>query len=66
MIDIRPATDLRDRLEAVEQVLDSGNPVFLTKDGYGSMVAVSMEMYARLTNTTPEDLQEQIRAQEAT
>lgn len=50
MMNIRPVSDLRNRYPDVENdVLSSGNPVFLTKNGYGSMVLMSLEMYASLT-----------------
>jgi len=31
-------------------VLKNGEPVILTKNGYGSMVVMSLEQYAELTN----------------
>ena len=47
-MNIRPVSDLRNRYSDVEQeVVDSG-PVFLTKNGYGSMVLMSMEQYEYL------------------
>ena len=50
MMNIRPVSDLRNRYPDVEKdVLTSGEPVFLTKNGYGSMVLLSLEMYAALT-----------------
>ena len=33
-----------------EDVLTKGEPVFLTKNGYGSMVLISLEQYEALTN----------------
>ncbi len=50
MINIRPVSDLRNKYPEVESdVLSTGGPVFLTKNGYGSMVLLSLEMYAALT-----------------
>lgn len=51
MINIRPVSDLRNKYPEIEKtVLSSGKPVFLTKNGYGSMVVMSMEQYAALTD----------------
>ena len=44
MLNIRPVSDLRNKFPEIEQtVLQSGEPVFLTKNGYGSMVLLSLE-----------------------
>ena len=45
---IRPVTDLRNRYSEVEGDLVNG-PVVLTKNGYGSSVLISVEMFDRLT-----------------
>ena len=51
MINIRPVSDLRNKFPEIEQtVLTSGEPVFLTKNGYGAMVVMSIEQYAALTD----------------
>lgn len=50
MMQIRPVSDLRNKYPEVEKlVLEQQQPVFLTKNGYGSMVVMSMEQYAALT-----------------
>ncbi|SMC70372.1 prevent-host-death family protein [Oscillospiraceae bacterium] len=49
MITIRPVSDLRNKFTDIEKVVDGGEPVFLTKNGYGSMVVMSIESYSRLT-----------------
>ena len=49
MIQIRPVSDLRNKFPEVEKLVEGGEPVFLTKNGYGSMVVISMEEYERLT-----------------
>ena len=36
--------------EAYEKTVKSGQPVFLTKNGYGTMVVMSIEEYSRLTD----------------
>lgn len=44
-MNIRPVSDLRNRYSEVErQVMEEG-PVFLTKNGYGSMVVMSLEQF---------------------
>lgn len=38
-MNIRPVSDLRNKFPEVEaEVVESGQPVFLTKNGYGTMV----------------------------
>ena len=50
MMNIRPVSDLRNKYNEIESaVLSTGEPVFLTKNGYGSMVVMSLEQYAALT-----------------
>lgn len=46
---IMPISELRNHYAAVEEAVTSGGPVFLTKNGYGSMVVMSMDQYERLT-----------------
>ena len=51
MLNIRPVSDLRNKFPEIEEtVLRSGEPVFLTKNGCGSMVLLSLEQYAELTD----------------
>ena len=51
MINIRPVSDLRNKFPEIENtVLNTGEPVYLTKNGYGSMVVLSLEQYAALTD----------------
>lgn len=49
MLQIRPVSDLRNKFTEIENTVKTGSPVFLTKNGYGTMVVMSMEAYARLT-----------------
>ena len=43
---IRPVSDLRNNFSDISRVVhDSREPVFLTKNGYGDMVVMSMEAY---------------------
>lgn len=49
MIQIRPVSDLRNKYPEVERlVTQQQQPVFLTKNGYGSMVVMSIEQYTAL------------------
>lgn len=51
MIQIRPVSDLRNKFPEIEElVIREGQPVFLTKNGYGSMVVLSLDKYAELTD----------------
>lgn len=50
MMHIRPVSDLRNKFPEVEKIAESGEPVFLTKNGYGSMVLLSLEQYSKLTD----------------
>ena len=63
MINIRPVSDLRNKFPEIEQaVLTSGEPVFLTKNGSGSMVVMSIEQYAALTDEIEMKLDEADKA----
>ncbi len=49
MINIRPVSDLRNKyLEIEELVLKEDESVYLTKNGYGSKVVMSIEKYSEL------------------
>ena len=49
MIQIRPVSDLRNKYPEIENIVANGNPVYLTKNGYGTMVVLSLEAYESLT-----------------
>jgi prevent-host-death family protein len=49
MICIRPVSDLRNKFTEIERDIHEGKPVYLTKNGYGTMVVLSLEKYAELT-----------------
>ena len=49
MINIRPISDLRNKYPEIEElVLKEDEAVYLTKNGYGSMVVMSLEKYSKL------------------
>lgn len=53
MINIRPVSDLRNKYPEIEKlVLKEDEAVYLTKNGYGSMVMMSLENYSKLTDGT--------------
>ncbi len=58
MMNIRPISDLRDNLPEIEETVKHGDAVYLTKNGYGAMVVLSMEQYAALTDETERKLNE--------
>ena len=43
MIQIRPVSDLRNKFTDIEKCVQNGDPVYLTKNGYGTMVVLSIE-----------------------
>ena len=62
MLDIRPVSDLRNKFSEIEETVKSGQPVYLTKNGYGSMVVLILEQYAALTDEVELRLDEADRA----
>lgn len=62
MITIRPVSDLRNKFTEIEDCVKKGTPVYLTKNGYGSMVVLSLEQYAALTDEVELKLDEADKA----
>jgi len=62
MIQIKPVSELRNNFPAIERVVNTGVPVYLTKNGYGAMVVLSLEKYAELTDDIELMLDEADRA----
>lgn len=58
MINIRPVTDLRYKFSEIEDAVKEGEPVYLTKNGYGSMVVMSIESFSNLIDSTEDALDE--------
>ena len=48
MTQIRPVSDLRNKFTEIEKLVNEGTPVYLTKNGYGTMVVLSIEAYSNL------------------
>ena len=56
MINIRPVSDLRNKYPEIEElVLKEDEAVYLTKNGYGSMVVMSIEKYSNLMKEIDKD-----------
>ena len=62
MINIRPVSDLRNNFTEIERIVKQGDPVYLTKNGYGTMVVLGIEQYAALTDEIEMKLDEADRA----
>lgn len=46
---IRPVSDLRNHFADISKAVhETGEPLFLTKNGYGDMVVLSMEAFEKL------------------
>ena len=58
MIQIRPVSDLRNKFPEIENLVNEGQPVYLTKNGYGAIVVMSLEEYARLIDNVEMKLDE--------
>ena len=59
MIQIRPISDLRNKFTEIEEFVTSTQaPVFLTKNGYGSMVVMSIQAYENMINNIETKLDE--------
>ena len=63
MPQIRPITDLRNTTEISNLCHAQKEPIFITKNGYGDLVIMSMEAYDELISTALTD--EAITAAEA-
>lgn len=49
MINIRPVSDLKNKYQDIEQkVLKENENIYLTKNGYGAMVLISLEKYEKI------------------
>lgn len=58
MMQIRPVSDLRNKFTEIEKTVNEGQPVYLTKNGYGAMVVMSLEQYSLLTDSIEKRLDE--------
>jgi prevent-host-death family protein len=51
MLNTLPVSDLRNKFTEIEEVVKRREVVYLTKNGYGSMVVLSPEQYSALTES---------------
>ena len=58
MLNIRPVSDLRNKYPEIEQLVLGGEEVYLTKNGYGSMVVMSIEQYSKFKDALEMKLDE--------
>ena len=58
MIQIRPVSDLRNKFPDIEKIVNEGEPVYLTKNGYGAMVVLSLDLYSQLIDRVETALDE--------
>ena len=63
MIQIKPVSDLRNKFTEIEKLVNEGTPVYLTKNGYGTMVVLSIEAYSNLIEGVEDalDLAEEVK-----
>lgn len=64
VINIRPVSDLRNNYPEIENLVKEGQPVYLTKNGYGTMVVLSIEEYSNLVDQVEMKLDEADRLAE--
>lgn len=55
MPQIRPITDLRNTTEISELCHAKNEPLFITKNGYGDLVVMSIEAYEEMLKTSQMD-----------
>lgn len=55
MPQIRPITDLRNTNEISDLCHASREPIFITKNGYGDLVVMSIETYETMVENAAED-----------
>ena len=58
MLSIRPISDLRNHFSEIEKNVNNGNTIYLTKNGYGSMVVMSIETYSNMFDDIESKLDE--------
>lgn len=48
MINIRPVSDLRNKFTEIEEIVNEDKEVYLTKNGHGTMVVMSLNRYEEI------------------
>jgi prevent-host-death family protein len=54
----------KNKFPDIEKIVNAGEPVYLTKNGYGSMVVLSLDAYSKLTDGVEAALDEADRVAE--
>ncbi len=62
MINIRPVSDLRNNFTEIEALVKEGETIYLTKNGYGTMVVLGIEQYSALIDQIEMKLDEADKA----
>ena len=58
LIQIKPVSDLQNDFSTIENsILNEGQTIYLTKNGYGSMVMMSLDEFSKLTEKTDDTFQ---------
>ncbi len=55
-MNIKPISDLRNHYSDIEKTVLEEGPVFLTKNGYGSMVVMSIEQFEHINGSVEDKL----------
>lgn len=58
MVQIKLVSGLKDKFTDNEKIVNKGEPVYLTKNGYDSMVVLSLEAYSKLIDGVESTLDE--------
>ena len=58
MLSIRPISDLRNHFVDIEKNVNEGKTICLTKNGYGSMVVMSIDTYSNIIDDIESKLDE--------
>ncbi len=58
MIQIKPIEDLKENFQEIEKKAEEGERIYLTKNGYGHMIMMSLDSFEKIVNpmnTSQED-----------
>lgn len=50
MIQIKPIEDLKVNFQEIEKKVEEGESIYLTKNGYGSMIIMSLDSFEKIIN----------------
>ena len=52
MIQIKPIEDLKENFQDIEKKAEEGERIYLTKNGYGHMIMMSLDSFEKIVNPT--------------